>query len=140
MSLLEENKRQAGEDLTPDFLYGWIYLERGQKKQTDFHLQGFISKQKKNLKLKTPDSQKGYTHMLLGIAYSILGDGPNTLEHLEYLKEVSALDIGWIYDIKYLSCFDFIRNTPEFQSVMKHMEKAYRKEHKKIARLLRKED
>ena len=90
--------------------------------------------------MKTPNSQKGYIHALLGLAYSIMGDGPNTLKHLEYLKEVSALDIGWIYDMKYFSSLDFIRNTPEFQSILKHMEKAYRKEHKKIARLLRKEN
>ena len=139
MRLLEAERRKEGMDLSPDFLYGMIYLERGQKSEADDHLQGFISSQKKNLELKTPNSQKGYTHALLGLAYSIMGDGPNTLKHLEYLKEVSALDIGWIYDMKYFSSLDFIRNTPEFQSILKHMEKAYRKEHKRIARLLRKE-
>ena len=140
MRLLEAERRKEGQDLSPDFFYGMIYLERGQKSEADYHLQGFISRQKKILELKTPNSQKGYTHALLGLAYSIMGDGPNTLKHLEYLKEVSALDIGWIYDMKYFSSLDFIRNTQEFQSILKHMEKAYRKEHKKIARLLRKEN
>ncbi len=140
MRLLEAEMRKEGQNLSPDFAYGWIFQERCQKSEADYHLHGFISRQKNNLGLKMPNSQKGYTHLLLGLAYSILGDGPNTLKHIEYLKECSAMDIGWIYELKYFSSFDFVRNTPEFQSVLKQMEKAYRKEHKKIARLLRIED
>lgn len=140
MLLLDTKRRNYGQELRPGLIRGWIYHELGQQSEADYHLQGFISQQKKNLRMKTPNSQKGYTHLLIGLAYSILGDGPNTLKHLEYLKEVSALDIGWIYDLKFFSSFDFVRDTPEFQSVLKHMDKAYRKAHRKIARLLRKED
>jgi TolB-like protein len=140
MQLMEAEFQKEGRDLPPDFAYGWIYLERGQKSEADYHLKGFISRQKKLVEMKTPNSQKGYTHLLLGIAYALLEDGPNTLKHLEHLKESSARDVGWIYDLEYLSCFDFVRNTVEFERVLRHMEKVNSRERKKIDRLLRKED
>jgi hypothetical protein len=140
MQLLEAEREKAGSELGQDFAYGWVYLERGQEALAEYHLQGFIDRLKKDLELNTPHSQKGYTHLLLAIGYSILEDGPNTLKHLEYLEEVSAKDIGWIYDLKYLPSFEFVRNNSDFRNILKHMETTLRKEHKKIARLLRKED
>lgn len=137
MHLLETERKQAGKDLTPDFLYGWIYLERGQISDANYHLQGFISEQKKRLEMRTPDSQKGYTHLYLGFAYSILNDTTNTLKHIEYANDCSLLNKGWIYDLEYLSSFDFIRNTPQFKRIRKKLEKAYLREHRRISRLLR---
>jgi hypothetical protein len=139
MRLVDAEMLKEGRELSQDFAYGWIYLERGNDEEAEYHLKGFIDRHKKNLELNTPRSQKGYTHLLLGIAYSILGDGPNTLKHIAYLKDISALDIGWIYDLKNLTSFDFVRRTPEFQDVLKHMERTLEKEQKNIARLLRRE-
>lgn len=137
MRLIEDDRKEKGRDISPSLTSGWIYLERGLKSEADFHLLGSISELKKEVELKTPDSQKGYTHLLLGMAYSLLGDDTNSIKHLEYLKKVSAADIGWIMTLKHFFSIDYFPNTPEFQSVLKHMEKVYRKEHKRIARLLR---
>ncbi len=137
MQLHEAEIKKQGLDIQPSLFYGMIYLKRGQKAEADYHLQGYLAELKKMIEWKTPDSQKGYIHLVLSAVYCELADGPNALKHLEYLMEVSAMDIGWIHTLKYHSSFDFVRNTPEFQSVLNHMEKAYRKEHSRIARLLK---
>jgi len=137
LQLLEADRQRKGQNLSPNTVYGYVYMKLGQKSEAEYHLKGSLSYWKKNIKLKTPNAQKGTAYFWLVLTYSILEDGPNTIKHLEYLKEFSTLNNSYYTDLKDLSCFDFVRNTPEFQSVLKHLEKVNRKEHRRIARLLK---
>ena len=140
LQLLEADRQRKGQNLTPHSIFGYVYMKLGQKSEAEYHLKGHLSYWKNNLKLKTPNTQKGTTYFWLGLIYSMMEDGPNTIKHLEYLKELSSLNSAYLTDLKDFPSFDIVRNTPEFQSIFKHLEKVYRKEHRKIARLLRKEN
>jgi hypothetical protein len=134
----EALERAAGNSYPPRIFDGYLFLQLGDSSRADFHLDGNLETSMRQLQLNTPEAQKYTSHRDLTLIYSIRGNRDSTLKYIKCLGEIPRGNIGLITTLKHFPSLEFVRDTPEYKQVLKRLERIYRKEHRRISRLLRK--
>ena len=132
-----ERLKENGEVRDRDCIRAYIYMQKGEQREAKIILERDLETALSNLKYLRLESRLGNTYLHLARVYSSLGDAEKTLEYLAYLKNVPGIDIFLISELKDFPSFDIVRETPEYNEVLTHMETQYQKEHEKIERLLK---
>jgi TolB-like protein/AraC-like DNA-binding protein len=131
---------QQGRKIQPQFYFGFIYLQNGQKEEANFHFEGSIKERLEIIELNKPS--KLYL-MHLGLTYCYAADGEKT-KALEQLRILNSWDSN-LYSCSQITGFkispllDCIRKEPEFIEFLKNAEARYQAERRKVEKLLRAE-
>ena len=127
--------KQQGRKIEPNYLFGFVYFENGQKKEADFHFNGIIKKQLDIIKQNQPTSTC-FAYLALAKIYSVRNEKAKALENIKKVKDCLGLTIIRIKDYKNCTMFDNIRQESEFMEYLKEAEAKYLKEHNKVEKLL----
>lgn len=130
--------KQQGRKIVPDYLFGFVYLENGMKKEADFHFEGTIKEMSKLIALNEP-TVSCYANMVLTKIYSARNENAKAMACLKNVKNSMHLSIFRIKDFKNCTMLDNIRHEPGFEEFLKEAEARYKKEHDNVEQLLRKE-
>jgi hypothetical protein len=128
--------KQLGRKIEPDYLFGWIYLENGLKKEAAYHLEGSREAMIKIIEQNQP-AESCVAWLNLTKIYSVQNEKGKALESLRKAKELMKFTVFRIKDFKNCTMLDNIRNEPEFTEFIKEGEAKYRIEHKKVEKLLK---
>ena len=132
----EDLVKQKGGIVRPRYLSGYTYAMNGYETEADYHFKGALSRRLKNIEYATPGSLRFYSHFYIACIYLALGDENKALEYLENLKALETIDYGYINILVNWSGFENIRTSPEFQSILKHLEDTFQKQQKRIGPLI----
>lgn len=127
--------RKEGRELLPNYHFGWVYLENGQKKEADFHFNGVIKEMHRHIEQNEP-SVTCHAYLTLAKIYAVSNDKAKALENLKKASDCMGSVIIRIKDFKNCTMFDNIRQEPEFAVYIKEAEAKYRLEHDKVEKLL----
>lgn len=127
--------KKQGRNNEPDYLFGFVYLENGQKKEADFHFDGVIKVMQKHIAQNQP-SITCHAYLTLAKIYSVRNEKAKALKNLQKAKDCMGSIIIRLKDYKNCTMFDNIRHEPEFAQYLKEAEAKYRKEHNKVEKLL----
>ncbi|MBE0422962.1 MAG: helix-turn-helix domain-containing protein [Lutibacter sp.] len=127
--------KQQGRKIEPNYLFGFVYLENGQKKEADFHFDAVIKEMRKHIEQNQP-SVTCHAYLTLAKIYSVLNEKGKALKNLQKTKDCMGSIIIRLKDYKNCPMFDNIRHEPEFAQYLKEAEAKYRKEHDKVEKLL----
>jgi TolB-like protein/AraC-like DNA-binding protein/Tfp pilus assembly protein PilF len=130
--------KQQGRKIEPDYLFGFVYWENGQKKEADIHFNAVIKEMLKQIEQNQP-SVTCFAYLTLAKIYSERNEKVKALEYLQNAKDCMGSIIIRIKDYKNCTMFDNIRKEPEFLQYLKEAETKFGKEHDKVGKLLLKE-
>ena len=65
-----------------------------------------------------------------------MGKKEKAYEHLRVVDKVNAYPLWFVTQIKTDSLFNNIRNEPEFQKIVSHVESKYQAEHERVRKWL----
>jgi TolB-like protein/AraC-like DNA-binding protein len=130
--------KQQGRKIEPDYLFGFVYLENGQKEEADFHFEGIINQMSKYIALDQP-SITCLAYMTLAKIYSARNEKTQAMGYLKKVKDSMGSTIFRVKDFKNCTMLDNIRLEPGFEEYLKEAEARYQKEHDKVEKILRQE-
>ena len=126
-----------GINLAQSCMIGYFYLKQDEKEKAIPLLMTDLDILTSYLEHPSDGNQEGYICLYLARIYSILGDKEKTLKYLPGIKKFQSINIELINDLKNWPSYDLVRETPEFQEIMKALQSRYQREHDKISDLLR---
>jgi tetratricopeptide (TPR) repeat protein len=128
--------KHQGRKIEPDYLFGWVYLENGYKKEATYHLEGAQKAMLKIIEQNQP-GESCIAWLNLTKIYSVLNQKDLALESLRKAKELMKFTVIRIKDFKNCTMLDNIRDEPEFDDFIREGEAKYQAEHKKVEKLLK---
>lgn len=132
----EDLLKQSGTIVSPTYIAGYIYLVNGYEKEAEYHLNGSISRNLKEIEYHIPRAQRYRSHFVLAKDYAALGNEEKALAWLNELKMLRTINYEFINILIHWPGFESIRERPEFQHLLKHLEDKYQKQHKRIGKLI----
>lgn len=130
-----EIMKQQGRKIEPDYLFGFVYWENGQKQDANFYFNAVIKEMQKQIAQNQP-SVTCYAYLTLAKIYSVRNEKAKSLKNLQKAKDCMGSIIIRIMDYKNCPMFDNIRQELEFAQYLKEAEAKYRKEQNKVEKLL----
>jgi TolB-like protein/AraC-like DNA-binding protein len=130
--------KQQGRIIEPDYIFGFVYLENGKKKEADFHFEGSIKDMLKYIDQNEP-SVNCQAYLALAKIYSVINEKAKALYYLQKAENSMGSTILRVKDYKNCPMLDNIRHEPGFTVYLKMAETRHRNEHDKVEILLRKE-
>lgn len=130
-----EIMKQQGREIAPDYLFGFVYWENGQKMKADFQFDAVIKEMQKQIAQNQP-STSCYSYLTLAKIYSVRNEKAKALKNIQNTKHCMGSITIRIKDYKNCTMFDNIRMETEFTQYLKEAEAKYRKEHQKVEKLL----
>lgn len=127
--------KQQGRKIEPNYLFGFVYFENGQKKEANFHFDAVIKEMQKHVEKNQP-SATCHAYLTLAKIYAVQNEKIKAIKNLQKVKDCMGSIIIRIKDYKNCAMFDNIRQEPEFTQYLKVAEAKYRKEHNKVEKLL----
>ena len=85
------------------------------------------------------EAAKYYPHYYLAVSYSAMDEKEKALHYLNEVNNRATIPAWIVIALEKDPMFDNLRSEPEFHKILSEFEKKYRKEHKRIAALLRRE-
>lgn len=116
---------------------GFLYYETGNEQKASFYFNSEIENCLKQIHSRTYEAAKYESHFRLACIYSVIGEKGKALYYLEEVNNRTSIP-SWM--IKYMEewpMFDNIRKEPEFQKLKEEFKKKYKKQHDRVAELLR---
>ena len=128
---------QQGRIIQPYHYFGFIYLQNGQKKEADYHLQGSIEFRLQFIDQNKPN-EVSPPNLGLAFIYAALGNKEKALEYLRVVNrcEPFLYTCAQITGFKISPMVDCIRNEPEYTEFLKNAETRFREEHYMVEKLL----
>jgi len=133
-----ERLSSEGIDIGNNYTIGYVLMQQGDNEQAFLILNTHLERLTRRLESPIEDRQSGYSRLYAARIYSTLGDKEKTLEYLSGLKDIPFIDIGFISELKNWPSYDLVRETSEFQEIVRVILARYLEEHDKITSLLRK--
>ena len=127
--------KKQGRKIEPDYLFGFVYFENGQKKEAYSHFDAVIKEKQKHIAQNQP-SVTCHAYLTLAKIYAVRNEKAKALKNLQMAKNCMGSIIIRLKDYKNCTMFDNIRYEPEFSQYIKEAEAKYRKEHNKVEKLL----
>lgn len=106
------------------------------KEKADYHFKGSIKQAEKEIKLNSANARSYNSHFNLALIYAIINDKQKSLQYLGMIKESRSIPLNFINELKTNPMFDNVRQEPDFQKIIRELEKKYLEEHEKIKKLL----
>jgi hypothetical protein len=138
----EKYLQKKGKEITLYDLYGlhriaWAYLQRGDKKKSEFYLNECIENCEKVKQLGRGSQFYPLRYDYnLAAAYAFKGDKKKAYENLNEWASIRICPLWGLIFLKYDPLFDSIRNESEFLKIVSEMEAKYQAEHERVKKWL----
>ncbi len=132
-----ERPSSEGINIGIKWIIGYVLMQQGKEEQAFLPTNADLESLNRSLENSIETRQLGYILLYTARVYSILGNKEKTLEYLSGLKDIPFIEIGFISELKNFPSYDLVRETSEFQEIMRVIQARYQREHDKISDLLR---
>jgi TolB-like protein/AraC-like DNA-binding protein/Tfp pilus assembly protein PilF len=133
---LESFKSLGQTDVVSMWIIGYIYWKNGYKEKAEYYFEETIINSYRMLDLGRVYAILPDVYYDLAGVYAFRGETDNAFKNLRIFSQKKCTSIDWSIMLKNDPLFDSIRDEPEFQKIIKEVEKKYQAEHERVRKWL----
>ena len=116
---------------------GFVYQMNGNKNKAENHYRKSIETHTKEMEYNLSFARIYYAHFILACIYSNMGEKQKAFDYLNEVSNRRTIPLWIMVFMEDWPMLDNIRGEPEFEAIFDDFRTKYRKEHKRIEKLLR---
>ena len=131
---------ELGHDDQQTLRIAYAFWKVGKKEEAMDYFERQTRLSLESIEMNNRYGTEKWAHYDLAAVYAFLGDEEKAYQYLAEVRTRSYYPLWWRDQAKYDLLFENIRESPQFQDLLQHMESTYQAEHERVRKWLEEND